>query len=424
MTGTSALRSINCTQCGAPLTLRGGHRVESITCGFCGSVLDTHEDFKVLKTYADIKRPYLPFGLGQQGTIKDVEFTIIGTVQYQDDWGERWLDMALFSPTHGYAWLEYANGHFLFSRRIRDLPESPIVNRAKSKFDACGHEFTVFSRYNARVTFVEGELTYVAEIGDKVALLDAIAPPYMYTVERNETEEEYLLGEYLEPADVYENFGADEAQDDRVGVHPAQPFTASPWLKALTPASLIFTPIAVLLLLYSVVFGMGSVAVDADMAPNKRAKGGLVMAEKNFKVSSDNALVNLQLRVPSKTDKWAAFDVRVVQNNENIFSLDKQLAATGANASKRQYWRKRGTEIETHFHLPKAGIYTLQVLAKIPGRKPKSIGPLRVKLREGVRLSRYYLALLVLTSLVFILAPMQMWRFEARRWEDEDDEDD
>ena len=108
------VRSINCTQCGAPLTLHGGHRVESLTCGFCGSVLDAHEDFKVVRTYADLKRPYSPLALGMSGKIKDVEFTIIGMVQYRDAWHDSWLEYAIYSPTHGYAWVAYEHGHFLF----------------------------------------------------------------------------------------------------------------------------------------------------------------------------------------------------------------------------------------------------------------------------------------------------------------------
>ena len=99
------LRSINCTQCGAPLALRGGHRVESLTCGFCGSVLDAHDEFKVVKTYSDLERPYSPLSLGMSGKIKGVDFTIIGVMEYRDAWFDTWLEYAIFSPTHGYAWL-------------------------------------------------------------------------------------------------------------------------------------------------------------------------------------------------------------------------------------------------------------------------------------------------------------------------------
>ena len=199
------VRSINCTQCGAPLTLHGGHRVESLTCGFCGSVLDAHEDFKVVQTYANLNRPSSPLSLGMSGKLKNVEFTIIGVLEYRDAWHDRWLEYAIYSPTHGYAWLEYEHGHFLFSRRVRTVPDTPIVGRVKSRFEAGGREFTVFSRYRAVITFIEGELPFMAAIGDAVDFIDAIDPPFVYTVEQTQTEQEYVLGEYLDAAELYQS---------------------------------------------------------------------------------------------------------------------------------------------------------------------------------------------------------------------------
>src|SRR3712207_7000282 len=40
--------------------------------------------------------------------------------------GARWVSHQLFSPTHDYSWLTYDNGHVIFSRRTRDVPEPPL----------------------------------------------------------------------------------------------------------------------------------------------------------------------------------------------------------------------------------------------------------------------------------------------------------
>ena len=153
------------------------------------------------------------------GKLKNVEFTIIGVVQYRDDWYDRWLEYAIYSPTHGYAWLEYQHGHFLFSRRVRTVPDTPVVNRRKSTFQAAGRAFTVFSSYRAEISFIEGELPFMAAIGDAVELIDAIDPPFVYTVEQTQTEQEYVLGEYLDSAEVYQNFGIEEEPDKTYAIH-------------------------------------------------------------------------------------------------------------------------------------------------------------------------------------------------------------
>ena len=51
-----------------------------------------------------------------------------------------------------------------------------LRNVVKSKFKARGHEFKVYEKYKARVNFVEGELTWIAEKGDEVTITDGIAP--------------------------------------------------------------------------------------------------------------------------------------------------------------------------------------------------------------------------------------------------------
>lgn len=414
------VRSINCTQCGAPLTLHGGHRVESLTCGFCGSVLDAHEDFKVVRTYADLKRPYSPLALGMSGKIKDVEFTIIGMVQYRDAWHDSWLEYAIYSPTHGYAWLEYEHGHFLFSRRVRAVPDTPIANRVKSRFEAVGREFTVYSRYRAVMTFVEGELPFMAAIGDAVELLDAIDPPFVYTVEQTQAEQEYVLGEYLDAAELYQSLGIEDKPDKPDSVHPAQPYKASAWVSGLSTAGMIFAPIAVLLLLYSLFFGSGRLVVAADLRP-VNVKNSVATAERNFSVQSAETLLKLKFRVP-KQKGWGSFDVRVLQGGETVYSLDKQLQQSGASTSTRTYWSRAGTEVETHFTLPKAGQYTLAVVAKSTKKLARTAGRLNVELREGLKVSRYYFFLSCFTLLAFMVGPLQRLRFEARRWEDEDDD--
>jgi hypothetical protein len=120
-------------------------------------MLDSRNEYRAVTQFKDIKRPPMPLKLGMQGKIKDVEFTIVGVVQFRDGEGYQWLEYQLFSPTHGNHWLVSSQGHFVFSRRVRELPR--ISNVQKSKFKAKGMTFSVYESYTAKIIFVEGELT-------------------------------------------------------------------------------------------------------------------------------------------------------------------------------------------------------------------------------------------------------------------------
>lgn len=416
------LRSIACTQCGAPLQLLGGHRVRSVTCGYCGSVMDSRAEFEVVERFQNLKRPPSPIKIGMQGKLHDVSFTVIGVVQWQDDDGERWLEHLLFSPTHGYAWLEYDRGHFIFSRRIRDVPAVPTIARRRFRFD--DRDYRVFSTYGARVVFVEGELTYLASVGDRCMLTDAISPPYMLCVERTESEEEYLTGEYLDPQAVYEAFGIDQRPLRRYSVHCAQPFRPGPLSEGMFRAALLFCPLSILIFLGIWLLGGGQVIASGKIPAGA---SGRVEQSATFDITDPDSLLRLELR--SNADNgWAFIDVDVIRDNESVLSIAKGISYY-SGYSGGEYWSEGSQSASAYFKLDQPGTYKLQ-LASEGGRGDAPSDRDRVtvdfSLREGVTVSRYFLGLSILFTLAIAWRLAKRWLFEARRWksEQEDDDDD
>ncbi|MBT6275970.1 MAG: DUF4178 domain-containing protein, partial [Chromatiales bacterium] len=313
----------------------------------------------------------------------------------------------------------------VFSRRVRDIPETPVVKHTKARFVASGHEFRVHSHYMAAVTFVEGELPYVAQIGDRVHLIDAIAPPFTYTIERTEDEEEYVLGEYQPADEVLAAFGVTDWEYQPYGVHPAQPYVPSALAGGLWVAGLIFAPIAIALLAYSMIFGGGKVVLDRDMRP-ARAVGSEWRSERTFEVSSPGDLLKLNLQMPAH-EPWRRFDATIFRGKEPVFKLHDKLAST--KYATTAYWSVPNLRIETYFTLPEAGTYTLRTTVlkgkkKTLTRQRKKPQALRITIREGIKLSRYYAWLLGLSAVAFVCGPLASARFEAKRWDDEEDHDD
>ena len=272
-TAQHKLESINCKHCGAPISLLGGHRVKSIVCGYCGSVLHADDGYDQVRGFIKAPRPHSPLKIGMSGKIKGVQHTIIGIVQYRTAGGYAWIEAQLFSPTHGYAWLEYEGGHFVFSRRVRELPEKAPVKATKAGFKARGRNFKVYDFYTAKIAFVEGELTFIAKQGDSVEIIEGMDPPYLYAVEKTANEVEYILGEYLQPEEVYQAFKIEGRPVKRTTIHAAQPYRPYPLVNGVSDAAKYFAPATLVIALLIWLFGSGNTVLDARIFPKQFVAG-------------------------------------------------------------------------------------------------------------------------------------------------------
>ncbi|MDX1519062.1 MAG: DUF4178 domain-containing protein [Gammaproteobacteria bacterium] len=406
------VRSINCTQCSAPLELYGGHNVKSINCGYCGAVLDSKFEYKVVKQFKDLHRPYCPIKIGSKGKLKDVEFTVIGQVEYQDNEGYTWVENQLFSPTHGYAWLEYDNGHFVFSRKVRDLPDKHVSRQSKSTFMARGQKFTVYDAYPAKITYVEGELTWIAEIGDKVELIDGIAPPLIFTVERTDKEEEYSLGEYIHPLEIYKSFRISGKPKTRMDVHPAQPYEPNPFYQGMSKAAMYYLPVAIILLIYVFIAGSGKLILNESITPDQFVAG---KATKTFRISEPDRLVEMRLGTGVR-NSWAFFDVIIMRDGMELYSLAKEISYY-YGGSGEDAWSEGSPRVKSYFKLPEAGEYNLFVTGESPQKTN-----LNITIKEGVIVSRYYIGLLILLLIASASHFLARSSFRMKKWAEDDDD--
>lgn len=417
---TAPARAVSCTRCGAPLDLHGGHRVRSLTCGHCGSVLDARDEYKVVKQFQEVERPPMPLALGMQGRIKDVDFTIIGVVQYRDGEGYQWLEYQLFSPTHGYHWLNFTDGHFVFSRRVRDMPR--MSGKQRATFKVKDRTFKVYESYHARVVFVEGELTYVAEVGDVVQVAEGISPPFVFSRERTKDEEEYQLGEYLPFDEVYRAFGATPPRRGPSGIHGAQPYTPAPWALSLSRMGRWFAIPAGLVAVGLLLFGGGTERLRTTLQAAQVAKG---VQTPDFAVEGSNRLMSLELH--SRLDNaWAWYDVSIQKGDEQVARLGKQISYYHG-VSGGDSWSEGSRSAKAYFKLEEPGTYHLAL--KATGGVGNSQGPLQDKpvqvvLNEGVLISRYFFILTGIALLAALWEPLRRMRFEGRRWEAVEEDDD
>ncbi|MEM7711828.1 MAG: DUF4178 domain-containing protein, partial [Pseudomonadota bacterium] len=230
---TGAVRSIDCTNCGAGLEVLGGGRVTTQVCGYCGASLDANDAYRVLEVFAGMQRPASPFRLGMTGSVNGVAFTIVGTlgkVERYDGQTWTWVDHQLYSPTHGYGWLTVEDGHTLLTRKVRDWPVGPFLTErsvevAESR-PSRRWRGTVYSYYETSswaVDFVEGEFTWRPSKGLRgraVAMMAQGPASAMLSYAENGTERELEVTRYAPEAALA--FGAEAPVPQ--GVHPLQPY--------------------------------------------------------------------------------------------------------------------------------------------------------------------------------------------------------
>lgn len=234
MTRAAGLSSINCTQCGAGLSVLGGGRVLSHVCGYCGAVLDAQDDYRILTSIGKRDHPASPVRIGMTLTVQGVAFTVIGTLGMVETYMNRtweWVEHQLFSPTHGYAWLTWEDGHFTFTRKIRDydmrdwLTPATVESADKPPRRAYrGQRFRYYETSTARIDFMEGEFNWVPRLGSETVTISLLGRDAMLGLRQGPHEREVELTRLLDRTRVLADLGLDPAEHPARGFHPLTPY--------------------------------------------------------------------------------------------------------------------------------------------------------------------------------------------------------
>ncbi|CAA6800171.1 MAG: Unknown protein [uncultured Thiotrichaceae bacterium] len=412
----TTIRSIKCTSCGAPLALRAGHKIRTLTCQYCGAVMDTRDEFAVLDKFINQEKPITPLDIGMQGEIKGIEFTIVGIIASTAE-GSTWVDHLLYSPTHGYAWLSYQQGHLVFERRVRDLPDNNLnyqKHRLGSRFYAGGRAYKLFDHYTSTISYVAGELTWIAKRGDTSSVIEAIKPPYQYSQEQTEGETEYYLGEYQNAEEVLNSFGAIEHRHPPQGIHPAQPMK-KPFLKALHKAAKPFAIIALLAFLLINIFFDGNTmssfyVLASDVQTGKQTR---------YPIKIDKPKAIIQLKIQSRMPQpYVQFDTILGSDNNTYIDIGKNLSGL-PKTMKINSWVEANYNMTSLFKAPKAGTYYLEFRPGRVAAAPSNTSEktrITVQVTQGIYTRKYFIWLLIFSLTGLLLYPVFRMLYENKRW--------
>ncbi|CAA6806254.1 MAG: Unknown protein [uncultured Sulfurovum sp.] len=404
----SQVKSIKCTNCAAPLDLLGGGRVESITCPYCKSVLDLNENYKVLSNFKNSRKLHkLPFEIGMKGQLNSIDYTIIGRVTYQSiNYPDSiWTDFLLYSPLYGYAYLTYEDGHLIYSKRNRTFPNVTWSQLTKqSSILVNGNDYNPFDQYEAKVIYVEGELTWIAKRNDKTYFTDLVNPPHGISVEKTKNEIEYYEAKYLDSDEVYTAFNI-EKQEKPKTFNALQPFER-PFLKSLSYIAYWVLFIVALLTLVTYVDGSGKVITK--IAANNEAVKHL-----DFRVKHKRYLVDLELQA-STSKALNNFNLQIHKNKKIVFSLTPHTAyifneTTGSVEKNLHPWEKDSKKVRVSLNLA-LGNYHLSIKPINPSLK----STLFVNITEASSRLNYLVWFFIFTTFSWILYKFYQWRHKLK----------
>lgn len=408
--------SINCTSCGSPLPALAGHRAKSLICSYCGAVMDRHEEYKLLTQYRDMPRPDGPFALGMSGDVMGVSHMIVGIVGVRakiEGAFYRWTNYQIYSPTHGYSWLTWSDGHLTHSRKTRDMPETSVAFAYGAQIKAAGRSFEMFERYRAEITYLEGELTWVPSIGDKTLVIEAIDPPYAYAIAMGETETEFEFTTYLNRAETLAAFGVEDTFPRADTIHGAQPFLPGALHTALAKAGMWFAGIAGVIGLVLALIGAGQ-KITETIIPNTDRGGEVV-----FPLNRTDRLAEIRLTA-GVVNAWSWYDMELihVDSDETVAEFDGGIEYyTGYDSDGR--WTE-GSQVATfRFKPPATGAYRLTIKT---GDRQSARLPVKVEISENVMLSKYMFFLAGFFALCAASFFFRRHAFETKRRGGEDED--
>ncbi|QXT40493.1 DUF4178 domain-containing protein [Gymnodinialimonas ceratoperidinii] len=418
MTSKMGLGSVNCTSCGAGLSVLGGGRVETHVCGYCGAVLDAQDNYREIANIGKRNHPDSPVQIGQSLTLEGVEFTVIGTLGMVERYGGRewrWVEHQLFSPTHGYLWLNVEDGHLSYTRKIRDYnmsawlspatverSETPPIRVYKTE------QYRYYDTTVAEIDFMEGEFNWVPKLGEKTTSVNLLGPDAMLTLTKSKTEREVELTRLLPRAETARDLGFDEAALGPVGqAHPLAPYVPMPEERLLRR---VLAGVAVVAAVLGMIFWFSGGRVILESPYLETATLPQIV---EFEIDNTAQLAQLQFRT-TFNNQWATFGTELRDPDGEVILTGERTVSFYSGRSGGESWSEGSRRSTIRFRPTQPGTYRaslVQVAASNPGS-----GTVSMRVSQGKPTGFWLIGLAVIAGLGWLAVTARSAAHKKRRF--------
>ncbi|MEL7472259.1 MAG: DUF4178 domain-containing protein [Planctomycetota bacterium] len=415
------VRRALCPACNLSNRVSADASVQQIVCRGCSNRLDLRgESVVALGVLARLKRPNLPVRIGDTFKHEDIEYQVVGVVRWGSYEGMHHYsssEFLLFAPDHGYRFLIYEDGHFSFSEKI-DPPKGadPRSLFFGSQFQYAGETWRVYERGEQTVDWVDGELTWVAAVGDHVSYMDAVSEPHLLSAEWTPTESEWYGSTYLQPSEVAQGLGVpEETLPKRIGLAPNQPYSASKFFRQTGPIAGVFA-LVFLGMAIAAMFKRGEPVATLEIPGVEYRREYLTEA---FRITDGPTVCKARLEAPIRNE-WVYLDVALIDEQDRALVDFSTQASYYEGVASDGPWTEGRRHDSTVFRVDAPGEY--RFLLKGEASTPNAFRPLRIDVLQGAAISRYHFIGAGLCAAWGCVVWLRGHSFHHKKWGGDEDE--
>ncbi|MFC4159894.1 DUF4178 domain-containing protein [Chitinimonas lacunae] len=419
-------RQFKCQGCGGPLQV-SLDSIRAVACRGCGTIVDPQDPNMAVLGQANARlgiRPLLE--IGSQGKFRGAQYTILGFMRRRslDSQGSEtgtWDEYLLHAEKEGFRWLTDYHGHWNFAKAPPRLPTEQDNGDKPPKVSYHQQRFRYLHSYLGQVIYVVGEFNWRVKLDDVVGIDDYIAPPLMLSREQSQTELNWTLAEYVNPTEISEAFKLANPLPEPRGVGPNQP---SP--HQILPFWLAWAGFSFAALIVMMVFTLFSanrtlLTQRIEIEPKQSHKS---FTSQPFHFDGGNILAQHEAVIDNS---WLAVDLTLIDNqNGRHYQLSRELSYFhGVDEYDGSSWSEGQPRDQAMFGAVPEGDYVLEIEAETE-QDSYRLNPIsdQIKLVSNIPLWGNFWLLLIVLSIVPLIAWWRAHRFERRRLDDHDEDDD
>jgi hypothetical protein len=413
-------RALNCTNCGAPLTIRSGANALTVVCIQCCSVLDAKDPaLGVLQTFQARERIQPKIPLGKRGKLDGCEWEAIGFQERTitvEGIPYSWYEYLLFNPYKGYRYLSEYRGHWNLGRTLRLLPVASTSGRKPAARVGAG-TFVHFQTAAARTTYVMGEFPWRVKVGETIECADYIAPPEMLSAETTPEEVVWSMARYTPGAEIWQAFGLPGQAPAAEGVFANQP---SPFAGRVRRAWMLFLAFFVGLFALMLLVAMAARnehVFSGQYHFSPRAGGEASFVTPVFELKGHTSNVELETTTDLRNN-WAYFGFALIsESTGEAYDFGREVSRYSGSDSDGAWTEGSSKDTAVIPSVP-PGRYYLRVEPEMDAAATSVNYSIAVR-RDVPSLAWFGLAFLLLFIPPIVVA-FRSVRFEGARWAESD----
>lgn len=423
-----SVRSLNCPNCGATVTLRSFGQAINVVCSGCHSILDAQDPkVQVLQQFkARIKwDPLIP--LGSRGKLRGTLWEVIGFQRREievDGTTYGWGEYLLFNPYKGFRYLTEYEGHWNYVSPLRSLPEVEKTGfsfqrqnlSSANTIKYLNEIYKHFQTANAKTAYVIGEFSWQVRVGETYQVTDYVCPPRVLSSEGSEKEMTWSLGEYMSGKDIWKAFSLPGAPPPPVGVYENQPAPLGDTPKKIWRYFFLLLLATLTLQIYNSVTSPEQAAFTHSYTFDTRAAGEPSFVTEEFYLKSPDSPVKVETQT-DVNNNWIYLNYALI-NVDTGQAWDFGREVSYYSGYDDGAWSEGNRNDSVTLPSIPSGRYYLRVEPE--GDKNTGVINYSVKLTRGVPTPIW---LGIAAGLLLVPAILLSWRsmsFEHQRWEESD----